>query len=63
MYGADKVWRQLVREGIEVARCTVERLMAEMGLHGAVRGRAFKITTVADETAMNRPGVSGGWCT
>ena len=38
VYGARKVWRQLNREGIEVARCTVERLMAEMGLAGAVRG-------------------------
>jgi putative transposase len=34
-----------------VARCTVERLMREMGLQGAVRGRAFKRTTVADESA------------
>ncbi|MQX38319.1 IS3 family transposase, partial [Roseospira navarrensis] len=35
--GADKVWRQLRREGLEVARCTVERLMRDMGLQGAVR--------------------------
>ena len=55
MYGADKVWRQLLREGIEVARCTVERLMNEMGLHGAVRGRAFKVTTIADEAAARPP--------
>ena len=53
VYGARKVWRQLVREGIAVARCTVERLMREMGLEGAVRGRKFK-TTVADESA-HRP--------
>jgi putative transposase len=39
------------REGIEVARCTVERLMAAMGLQGVVRGRAFKRTTIADENA------------
>ena len=39
VYGADKVWRQLGREGIRVARCTVERLMRELGLAGAVRGR------------------------
>jgi len=52
VYGARKVWRQLEREGVEVARCTVERLMREMGLHGAVRGRAFKVTTVADEDAQ-----------
>jgi transposase InsO family protein len=45
VYGANKVWRQLGREGIDVARCTVERLMREMGLRGALRGRAFKITT------------------
>jgi transposase InsO family protein len=55
VYGADKVWRQLGREQVDVARCTVERLMRDMGLHGAVRGRAFKVTTVADETAMRPP--------
>ena len=47
VYGARKVWRQLGREGVEVARCTVERLMREMGLQGVVRGRPFK-TTVTD---------------
>ncbi|MFC1595540.1 IS3 family transposase, partial [Gemmatimonadota bacterium] len=41
VYGVRKVWRQLNREGIVVARCTVERLMREMGLQGAVRGRKF----------------------
>jgi transposase InsO family protein len=51
VYGAEKVWRQLVREGVDVARCTVERLMRDMGLRGAVRGRAWKVTTVADESA------------
>ncbi len=45
MYGAEKVYRQLNREGITVARCTVARLMREMGLRGAVRGRTFKVTT------------------
>jgi transposase InsO family protein len=45
VYGARKVWLQLNREGIGVARCTVERLMREMGLRGAVRGRMFKVTT------------------
>jgi transposase InsO family protein len=50
VYGARKVWRQLGREGHRVARCTVERLMRRMGLRGAIRGRAFKITTVADNT-------------
>ena len=49
VYGADKVWAQLNREGIRVARCTVERLMREMGLTGARRGRAFKVTTRSDE--------------
>jgi transposase InsO family protein len=53
VYGARKVWRQLIREDIRVARCTVERLMREMGLEGAIRGRKFK-TTVADEAA-DRP--------
>jgi transposase InsO family protein len=52
VYGAEKVWRQLQREGVSVARCTVERLMREMGLRGVVRGRAFKVTTVADEDAV-----------
>jgi transposase InsO family protein len=55
VYGADKVWRQLGRERVEVARCTVERLMRGMGLHGAVRGRAFKVTTIVDETARRPP--------
>ncbi len=52
VYGARKVWRQLRREGVEVARCTVERLMRQMGLSGAVRGRRFKRTTIVDEAAM-----------
>lgn len=45
VYGAEKVWRQLRREGRIVARCTVERLMSALGLAGAVRGRRFVITT------------------
>ena len=49
VYGAKKVWRQLRREGVDVARCTVERLMREIGLRGVVRGRAFKVTTVTDD--------------
>jgi putative transposase len=44
-YGARKVWRQLRREGHHVARCTVERLMRRMGLHGAVRGKTRRTTT------------------
>ena len=47
VYGARKVWLQLNREGIAVARCTVERLMREDGLTGAVRGKV-KRTTIAD---------------
>jgi putative transposase len=49
VYGADKIWTQLNREGIRVARCTVERLMRQMGLSGAKRGRAYKVTTRSDE--------------
>src|SRR5271165_4799629 len=48
VYGARKVWRQLRREGREVARCTVERLMRTLGLQGAVRGRPVK-TTISDK--------------
>jgi len=50
VYGARKVWRQLGREDIVVARCTVERLMRSLGLQGAVRGRKCR-TTFADENA------------
>jgi transposase InsO family protein len=45
VYGVRKVWRQLNREGIAVARCTVARLMADMGLAGAVRGKPVRTTT------------------
>ena len=51
VYGARKVWRQLMRENIAVARCTVERLMQQMGLQGTVRGRTFK-TTIAQDGAV-----------
>jgi transposase InsO family protein len=44
VYGARKVWRQLGREGIAVARCTVARLMRAMGLQGAVRGKPVRTT-------------------
>jgi putative transposase len=50
VYGARKLWRQLRREGTAVARCTVERLMRDLGLRGVVRGR-YKRTTVPDEAA------------
>ena len=49
VYGADKVWAQLNREGIRVARCTVERLMRAEGLSGARRGKAYVVTTHADD--------------
>ena len=48
VYGARKIWRQLGREGVAVARCTVERLMRRMGLRGAVRGKETK-TTITDK--------------
>jgi putative transposase len=48
VYGVRKVWRQLGREGIEVARCTVARLMRDMGLRGIVRGKETR-TTIADK--------------
>ena len=54
VYGAEKVWRQLKRENWEVARCTVERLMARLGLSGAVRGGKKYRTTIPD-TAAARP--------
>ena len=48
LYGADKVWRQMNREGIEVARCTVERLMGQLGLAGVRRGKVIR-TTIPDK--------------
>jgi putative transposase len=53
VYGARKVWRQLHREGIAVARCTVERLMGELHLEGVRRGRARRTTT--PDRAAPRP--------
>ena len=50
VYGADKVWRQLRREGTAVARCTVERLMRKLGLRGVMRGKVVR-TTVSDGKA------------
>ena len=49
VYGADKVWRQMNREGIAVARCTVERLMRRLGLRGVIRGKVVR-TTFSDRT-------------
>jgi putative transposase len=51
VYGAHKLWKQLNREGIRVARCTVARLMRELGLRGVRRGKAVR-TTTPDETAL-----------
>ena len=50
VYGADKVWKQMSREGMAVARCTVERLMKHLGLQGARRGKVVR-TTIGDMTA------------
>jgi len=50
VYGVRKVWRQLKREGFDVARCTVSRLMRDMGLQGVIRGKSVK-TTISDKSA------------
>jgi transposase InsO family protein len=50
VYGADKVWKQMNREGIRVARCTVERLMRQLGLAGVRRGKTLR-TTVPNASA------------
>jgi transposase InsO family protein len=50
VYGVRKVWRQMKREGFELARCTVERLMGEMGLQGVIRGKPVR-TTISDKAA------------
>jgi putative transposase len=60
VYGVRKVWRPLNREGIAVARCTVERLMRPLGLRGAIRGKTLRTTTRSPATPcpadrVNRP--------
>ena len=50
VYGVRKVWRQLVREGFDVARCTVARLMKDMGIQGIIRGKPRR-TTIPDKKA------------
>ena len=50
VYGVRKVWRQLRREGFSAARCTVARLMRDMGLRGAIRGKPLR-TTISDKAA------------
>lgn len=54
VYGADKIWDQLHKDGIRVARCTVERLMRDMGLQGCRRGRTWVRTTTGDDR-LERP--------
>jgi putative transposase len=54
VYGVRKLWKQLKREGIDVARCTVARLMRDVGLRGAVHGKTFK-TTIPDTSALRPP--------
>lgn len=50
VYGVRKVWRQMKREGFDVARCTVERLMRDLGLQGVIRGKPVR-TTISDKAA------------
>ena len=50
VYGADKVWKQMNRENVAVARCTVERLMRRLGLRGVRRGKVVR-TTISDNKA------------
>ncbi len=52
--GARRVWRQLHRQGRVIARCTVERLMAELGIHGVQRGKR-RFTTIQDASATRPP--------
>ena len=54
VYGADKVWDQLNKDGVRVARCTIERLMADLGLQGCRRGRLWVRTTEGDDR-LDRP--------
>lgn len=54
VYGADKIWDQLNKDGTTVARCTVERLMADLGLQGCRRGRIWVRTTEGDDR-LERP--------
>jgi putative transposase len=60
VYGARKVWRQLQREGIQVARCTVERLMRQLGLAGAVRARPSAPRPRRRRPGRGRPTSSSG---
>ena len=51
VYGVRKVWRQMKREGFNIDRCTVSRLMRQMGLKGVVRGKSVR-TTISDTSAL-----------
>jgi transposase InsO family protein len=53
VYGADKVWKQMKRKGVAVARCTVERLMKLRGLRGVIRGK--RVRTTIPEVSAPRP--------
>jgi transposase InsO family protein len=55
VYGAEKVWRQLHRERIVVARCTVERLIRDAGLRGVVRGKRWRAPQSAMLARNGRP--------
>jgi len=59
VYGADKVWRQLEREGVSVARCTVERLMRKLGLRGVMRGKVMRTTKVMPRRHARWTGSTG----
>ena len=56
VYGARKVWKQLNREQIRVARCTTERLMKRLGIQGVKRGKGYK-TTIPDDAAARPAGL------
>ncbi len=59
VYGVDKVWKQLNREGIRGVRCTSERMLGSMGLHGVVRGKVVR--DLLPQTGQSRPRDSGCW--
>ncbi len=54
VYGVDKVWDRLNKDGVRVARCTIERLMADMGLRASAEGRVF-IRTTQGADRLGRP--------
>lgn len=59
VYGARNVWRQLNREHIAVARCTVQRLMADLGLQGIIHGKPIRTTNGPLKAAL--PPCGSGW--